>query len=190
MDATRTFRCIKVGSPTLVAQGQQTSIILTQHDYKHHRVGAPRNSSTDPLRRLREASKAPSLSLSAWNLHEGFAEAPYRLHEASSKTRSAKASWSFLEAFVKPSRRVADSLNNDKPPSVQYNGGFLLDIVLLTQGYYLRGTHLNVMKEVLLLQPMKQQVYTRSGKSVRTWCKTEIYLSSPTTSIIVTCLEF
>ena len=81
MDATRTFRSIKVGSPTLVAQAQQTSIILTQHDYKHHRAGAPRNSSTDPSRRFREASKTPSLSVSAWNLHEGFAEAPYRLHE-------------------------------------------------------------------------------------------------------------
>ena len=29
--------------------------------------------------------------------------------------------------------------------SVQYNGGFLPDIILLTQGYYLRGTHLNVI---------------------------------------------
>ena len=27
--------------------------------------------------------------------------------------------------------------------SVQYNGGFLLDIILLTQGYYHRGTRLN-----------------------------------------------
>ena len=30
--------------------------------------------------------------------------------------------------------------------SVQYNGGFLPDIILLTQGYYHRGTHLNDMK--------------------------------------------
>ena len=30
--------------------------------------------------------------------------------------------------------------------SVQYNGGFLPDIILLTQCYYHRGTHLNAMK--------------------------------------------
>ena len=29
--------------------------------------------------------------------------------------------------------------------SVQYNGGFLPDIILLTQGYYHRGTRLNAM---------------------------------------------
>ena len=29
--------------------------------------------------------------------------------------------------------------------SVQYNGGFLPDIILLTQGCYLRGTRLNTM---------------------------------------------
>ena len=28
----------------------------------------------------------------------------------------------------------------------QYNGGFLLDIILLTQCYYHRGTHLNAVK--------------------------------------------
>ena len=32
--------------------------------------------------------------------------------------------------------------------SVQYNGGFLPDIIL-TQGYYHRGTHLNAMKRFL-----------------------------------------
>ena len=55
--------------------------------------------------------------------------------------------------------------------SVLYNGRFLPDIILLTQGYLLplgNPLHLNVMKEVLFLQPMKQQLYTRSGKSVRT----------------------
>ena len=30
--------------------------------------------------------------------------------------------------------------------SVQYDGGFLPDIILLTQCYYHRGTRLNVMK--------------------------------------------
>ena len=34
--------------------------------------------------------------------------------------------------------------------SVQYNGGFLPDIILLTQGYYHRGTHLNAMKRFCL----------------------------------------
>ena len=29
--------------------------------------------------------------------------------------------------------------------SVQYNGGLLPDIILLTRGYYPRGTHLNTM---------------------------------------------
>ena len=38
--------------------------------------------------------------------------------------------------------------------SVQYNGGFLPDIILLTQGYYHRETRLNAMGEVLYLQPM------------------------------------
>ena len=38
--------------------------------------------------------------------------------------------------------------------SVQYNGGFLLDIILLTQCYYHRGTRLNVMKMFLSLQPI------------------------------------
>ena len=30
--------------------------------------------------------------------------------------------------------------------SVQYNGGFLPDIILSTQGYYHRGTRLNTMQ--------------------------------------------
>ena len=29
--------------------------------------------------------------------------------------------------------------------SLQYNGGFFADIILLTQGYYHRGTQLNIM---------------------------------------------
>ena len=36
----------------------------------------------------------------------------------------------------------------------QYNGGFLPNMILLTQCYYHRGTRLNAMKEVLSLQPM------------------------------------
>ena len=38
--------------------------------------------------------------------------------------------------------------------SVQYNGGLLPDIILLTQCYYHRGTRLDVMKRVLSLQSM------------------------------------
>ena len=34
--------------------------------------------------------------------------------------------------------------------SVQYNGGLLPDIILLTQGYYHRGTRLNAMKRFCL----------------------------------------
>ena len=33
--------------------------------------------------------------------------------------------------------------------SVQYNGRFLPGVILLTQGYYLRGTISNVMEKVL-----------------------------------------
>ena len=35
--------------------------------------------------------------------------------------------------------------------SVQYNGGFLPDIILLTQGYYQWGTRLNTMYQVVAL---------------------------------------
>ena len=38
--------------------------------------------------------------------------------------------------------------------SVQYNGGLLPGIILLTQCYYHRGTCLNAMEEVLSLHPM------------------------------------
>ena len=34
--------------------------------------------------------------------------------------------------------------------SVQYNGGFVPDITLLTQCYYHRGTRLNVMKRFFI----------------------------------------
>ena len=34
--------------------------------------------------------------------------------------------------------------------SVQYNGGLLPDIILLTQGYYHRGTRLNTMRWLCL----------------------------------------
>ena len=33
---------------------------------------------------------------------------------------------------------------------VQYNGGLLPDIILLTQGHYHRGTRLNIMKRFCL----------------------------------------
>ena len=46
--------------------------------------------------------------------------------------------------------------------SVQNNGGSLPDIILLTQCYYHRGTHLNAMKRFLHLWPVKQQFYTHT----------------------------
>ena len=44
--------------------------------------------------------------------------------------------------------------------NVQYNGGLLPDIILLTQGYYHRGTRLKYHAEALSLQPMKQYIVT------------------------------
>ena len=38
--------------------------------------------------------------------------------------------------------------------NVQYNGGLLPDIILLTQGYYSGGTRLNTHVVALSLQPM------------------------------------
>ena len=38
--------------------------------------------------------------------------------------------------------------------NVQYNGGLLPDIILLTQCYLHRGTCLNAMKRFLYLQPL------------------------------------
>ena len=43
--------------------------------------------------------------------------------------------------------------------SVQYYGGFLPDIILLTQGYYHRGTRLNTMEEWLCLYSLYVIVY-------------------------------
>ena len=44
----------------------------------------------------------------------------------------------------------------------QHNGGLPPEIILLTQGYYNRGTRLNALYqvEVLSLQPMKQYIIT------------------------------
>ena len=46
--------------------------------------------------------------------------------------------------------------------SVQYNGGLLPDIILLTQGYYHRGTRSNTMQRPCLysLPGMKQYIIT------------------------------
>ena len=38
--------------------------------------------------------------------------------------------------------------------SVQYNGGLLPDIILLTQCYFHRGTRLNAMKRFCILQAL------------------------------------
>ena len=37
--------------------------------------------------------------------------------------------------------------------SVQYNGGLISDVILLTQWYYHRGTHLNAMKRFCICSP-------------------------------------
>ena len=37
--------------------------------------------------------------------------------------------------------------------SVQYNGGFIPDIILLTQGYYHWGTRLNIMWWLCIYSP-------------------------------------
>ena len=42
--------------------------------------------------------------------------------------------------------------------NVQYDGGLLSDIMLLTQGYYHWGTRSNAMR-LLSLQSMKQQQF-------------------------------
>ena len=47
--------------------------------------------------------------------------------------------------------------------SVQYDGGFLLDIILLTQCYYHRGTRLNAMKILyfqLLISPKRFDIFS------------------------------
>ena len=56
----------------------------------------------------------------------------------------------FTQAYVRIQPIKSTTVN----VSVQYNGGLLLDTVLLTQCYYHRGTRLNVMKRFLSLQPM------------------------------------
>ena len=80
----------------------------------------------NPSRRLRGAFGICNLREGFVKLREGFVEAPWRLREAVSKTHSAKASRSPLEGFVKPSRRVADSSNNDKPPNIRSQGTNML----------------------------------------------------------------
>ena len=52
----------------------------------------------------------------------------------------------FVEVFWCP--RMAINV------SVQYNGGLLPDLILLTQCYYHWGTRLNATKRFLSLQPM------------------------------------
>ena len=93
---TKPYHGIKVSSPTLVAQGQQNSIILTLHDYKHHRVGSPRSSSTDPSRRLRESSKAFSLSLQCM-------EPPRRVCGGALQASRSLLEDTIREGFVEPS---------------------------------------------------------------------------------------
>ena len=54
--------------------------------------------------------------------------------------------------------------------SVQYNGGLLPDIILLTQGYYHRGKNpFKYHVEALSLQPMKQYDLITT---MLNWCTT------------------
>ena len=95
----------------------------------------------NPPRRLRGAFGMCNLREGFVNLREGFVVAPWRLREAFSKTRSAKASRSPLEGFAKASRRrhgrlhletIRQIMTSPLNVSVQYNGGFLPEIILLT----------------------------------------------------------
>ena len=63
--------------------------------------------------------------------------------------------------------------------SVQYNGGLLPDIIMLTQGYYHRGTRLNTMQWLciyslcnrILLLPCVMVYYIVSGLLLMFfWC--------------------
>ena len=46
------------------------------------------------------------------------------------------------------------AINVSVPGMIQHNGGFLPGIILLTQGYYHRGTRFKCHEKVLYLQPM------------------------------------
>ena len=54
--------------------------------------------------------------------------------------------------------------------NVQYNGGLLPDIILLTQGYHHRGTRLKYHAGALSLQPMKQYIITTAMLNVVLHC--------------------
>ena len=45
--------------------------------------------------------------------------------------------------------------------SVQYNGGLLPDIILLTQCYLHRGTRLNTMKKMRIFMPRRSRRVSR-----------------------------
>ena len=102
----------------------------------------------NPPRRLRGAFGICNLGEGFVQLREGFVEAPWRLREAFLKTRSVKASRSPLEGFVKPSRRVGDSSNNDKRLPIGFKNWWIeVDhtryiiqyIILSQQGQYNDG---------------------------------------------------
>ena len=58
----------------------------------------------------------------------------------------------------------------------QYDGGFLPDIILLTQCYYHRGTRLNAMEEVLALQPTSMIPPKRFDIFSAVWDAQKVYI--------------
>ena len=84
--------------------GEKNSVILTKHDYRHHRVGTC-SSSTNPSRRPREPSKASSWSLRYMQppqrVRGGALEAPRSLLEDTPREGFAEPSLRLREAFVK-----------------------------------------------------------------------------------------
>ena len=55
--------------------------------------------------------------------------------------------------------------------SLQYNGGYSPDIILFDPRLLPSGNPFKCHENISYLQPIKQQFYTRSGKSLRT-CNT------------------
>ena len=91
--------------------GERNSIILTKHDYRHHRVGTC-SSSTNPSRRPREPSKASSWSLRYMHpprrvrkppqrVRGGALEVPRSLLEDTLREGFSEPSWRLREGFVK-----------------------------------------------------------------------------------------
>ena len=53
--------------------------------------------------------------------------------------------------------------------SVQYNGGLLPDIILLTQCYYHRGTRLEVLYLQPMIPPKRFDIFCSDGLSIHAY---------------------